>query len=153
MTVLATDTDHRIAVFGPLLISVWIEETLVEALRGMEEMIKASAPSVLDGRIGLFVVVEQQAKMPSAAARDELARIRRTSAIALTALVHEGNGFSAALVRGITTSLNLLERAETQTHVFAKVASAARWVEATAPRYGSASAIEAAVGALRTLPA
>jgi hypothetical protein len=49
----------------------------------------------------------------------------------------------------ITTSLNLLEPAATQTHVFANVKSAADWIESTAPQYGSASAIEAAVRALR----
>lgn len=147
---LATDADHRIAVFGSLLISVWIRETRVEALRAMAEMIKVSANNVPGSRLGLFVVVEPDAKMPSSEAREELARIRRTDSIALTALVHEGNGFSSALVRGITTSLNLLERAETQTHVFANVTSAARWIEATSAEYGSASAIEAAVRALRT---
>lgn len=151
ITVLATDADHRIALFGPLLISVWIRETRIEALRAMEEMIKVEASNVPDGRLGLLVVVEPHAKMPSSAVRDELARIRRTRTIALTALVHEGNGFSAALVRGITTSLNLLEGVGTQTHVFANVASAARWVEATGPHYGSAIAIEAAAGALRAL--
>ncbi len=45
--------------------------------------------------------------LPSAA-RDELTRIRRTGPIALTVLVYEGKGFGATLVRGITTSLNLL---------------------------------------------
>jgi hypothetical protein len=150
ITVLATDADHRVAVFGPLLISVWIRETRIEALRAMEEMIKVAAGSVPDGRLGLLVVVEPHAKMPSAAVRDELARIRRTRTVALTALVHEGDGFSAALVRGITTSLNLLEGVGTQTHVFANIASAARWVEAKAPQYGSAIAIEEAARALRT---
>jgi hypothetical protein len=149
ITVLASDVDHRVALFGSLLISVWIQETRVEALRAMGEMIKAWASNVPGSRLGLFVVVEPDAKMPAAAAREELARIRRAASIALTALVHEGNGFSAALVRGITTSLNLLERAETQTHVFANITLAARWIEATAPQHGSASAIEAAVRALR----
>ena len=37
----------------------------------------------------------------------------------LTALVYEGDGFGAALVRGITTSLNLLERGRTRTDIFA----------------------------------
>jgi hypothetical protein len=114
-------------------------------------MINTSAARVATGRISLFVVVEPRAKMPSSAARDELSRIRRTCPLSLTALVHEGTGFSAAMVRGVTTSLNLLEAPAMKTHVFANVRSAARWLETKAPEHGTALDIEAAVRALRNL--
>jgi hypothetical protein len=147
---LHADADHRLALFGPLLISVWLQETRIAALRAMERVIETSARDAPGGRLGMFVVVEPHATAPSSAVRDELPRIRRTSSIALTALVHEGNGFGAALVRGITTGLNLLEGSKTHTHVFADVTSAARWIETTAPQYGGGSALAAAVLDLRT---
>ena len=87
--------------------------------------------------------------MPSAEARAELARLRRSPNIGVTVLVHEATGFTAAMVRGITTSLNLLESAESRTHVFANVASAADWLAQKAPQFGTAGAIADAVQALR----
>ncbi len=145
---LQEDGDHRIALFGSVLIGVWIR-TEVEALRAMERFVEQAAPSAPDGRLALFVVVEPHAIAPSASAREELSRIRRASRIALTALVYEGDGFGAALVRGITTSLNVLERGKTHTHIFADVPSAARWIRTSAPEYGGGEALEAAVRGLR----
>jgi hypothetical protein len=142
------DADHRIALFGPLLIGVWIR-TEVDALRDMQKIIEQAAPRAPHGRLGLFVVVEPHSTTPSPAARGELSRIRRASAIAMTALVYEGDGFGAALVRGITTSLNLLERSSTHTHIFADVASAARWILTSAPEYGGGEPLETAVRSLR----
>ena len=147
---LHADADHRLALFGPLLISVWLQETRIAALQAMQEVIENSARDAPGGRLGLFVVVEPHATTPSSAVRDELARMRRTSSIALTALVHEGNGFGAALVRGITTGLNLLEGSKSHTHVFADVTSAARWIETTAPEHGGGRPLAAAVRELRT---
>jgi hypothetical protein len=142
------DADHRIALFGPLLIGVWIR-TEIDALRDMQKIIQQAAPTAPNGRLGLFVVVEPHATTPSPAAREELSRIRRASAIALTALVYEGDGFGAALVRGITTSLNLLERNKTHTHIFADVVSAARWIQTSAPEYGGGEPLESAVRSVR----
>lgn len=146
---LVADDDHRLALFGPLLLSVWIGVTRIDALCVMERLIEESARDAPEGRLGLFVVVEPHATAPSSAARDELARIRRTNSIGLTALVYEGDGFGAALVRGITTGLNLLERGRSRTHIFADVATAARWVETTTPGYGGGSELETAVHTLR----
>ncbi|HEY4016703.1 MAG TPA: hypothetical protein VGM06_25380 [Polyangiaceae bacterium] len=146
---LAADANHSIASFGPLLLSVWKRETTVEALQGMEQLIPGIAQEAPEGRVGLFVVVEPHASMPSSEARAELSRIRRTSAIGLTALVFEGDGFAAALVRGVTTSLNLLERGRTRTHIFANVSSAAAWIATAHVAYGGGAELEAATKALR----
>jgi hypothetical protein len=145
---LAADADHRLALFGPVLLSVWIQETKIDALRAMEKHIEECANGAPGGRLGFFVVVETGAALPSEVVRAELARIRRRSAIAFTALVYEGNGFSAALVRGITTGLNLMS--DTTTHIFADVPSATRWVETTTPQYGAAVPLESALRALRS---
>jgi hypothetical protein len=146
---LVADADHCIASFGPLLLSVWMRETRLDALQGMERLIGDIARDAPNGRVGLFVVVEPHAAMPSSEARSELSRIRRTSAIGLTALVYEGDGFSAALVRGVTTSLNLLERGHTRTHIFATVALASEWIATTSPEYGGGRELEAATRSLR----
>ncbi len=148
LAVVNEDADHRVALFGPLVLSVWIH-TRVEALRAMEKTIHEAAPGAPHGRVGLFVVVQPQSSGLPSAARQELARIRRDGPIELTVLVYAGDGFGAALVRGITTSLNLLEPPQKQTHVFADVPPAARWIETKAPSYGRAAAIEAAVQTLR----
>jgi hypothetical protein len=143
------DANHRIALFGPMLVSVWVR-TEIDALLAMEKIIEQAAPEAPNGRLGLFVIVEPHATAPSPKARDELSRIRRANAIALTALVYEGDGFGAALVRGITTSLNLLERGAMRTHIFANVPSAARWVQTSAAEYGGGEPLESAVGTLRS---
>jgi hypothetical protein len=145
---LREDRDHRIALFGSVLIGVWIR-TEVEALRAMERFVDQAAAAAPHGRLALFVVVEPHAIAPSAPAREELSRIRRASRIGLTALVYEGDGFGAAVVRGITTSLNLLEGGKTHTQIFADVPSAARWIRTSAPEYGGGEALEAAVRELR----
>ncbi|HEY3592345.1 MAG TPA: hypothetical protein VGL13_00665 [Polyangiaceae bacterium] len=149
LTMLTKDADHRVALFGAVLINVWIRETRVEALQAMQQQLEAAARGIPDRRLALFVVVEPNAIMPSAEARAALANMRRSPAIGVTVLVHEGTGFTAALVRGITTSLNLIERVESRTHVFADVASAAKWLEDRAPQHGKADAISAAVQSLR----
>jgi hypothetical protein len=147
---LSVDADHCMCAFGPLLVNVWMRETRIEALLAMEGFIGELAGNAPNGLIGLFVVVEPNATIPTSAARAELSRIRRSGPIALTALVYEGTGFGAALVRGVTTSLNLLERGRARTHIFESVTAAAAWIHATAPEYGGGAPLEAAIQTLRT---
>jgi hypothetical protein len=73
---LQEDRDHRIALFGSVLIGVWIR-TEVEALRAMERFLDQAAAAAPHGRLALFVVVEPHAIAPSALAREELSRFGR----------------------------------------------------------------------------
>ncbi len=69
-----------------------------------------------------------------------------------SALVFEGEGFSASMVRAVATGLALLARTSFPHHVFADVTAAADWLARRQPdtptRFG-ASELAGALGELR----
>ncbi|MEW5853159.1 MAG: hypothetical protein AB2A00_30535 [Myxococcota bacterium] len=78
----------------------------------------------------MVVVVERNSPLPTAEARAELMEGRRLYAdrLAAVAVVYEGNGFRAATVRSIATTLNALTKRLLPEEVFDRVDHAADWV-------------------------
>mgnify|MGYP000374441796 CR=1 FL=1 len=97
-----------------------------------------------------------RAPPPDAEARDALAEVLGGGAgfVDSSALVCEGSGFRASMVRGIATGLTLIARPPFPHKVFPDVAAAAGWLEARTRRPGSvphrALDIVSQVAALRT---
>lgn len=91
----------------------------------------------------MVTVVEAAADMPDSAARDELARLFRSlsASVVCSALIFEGDGFKAATVRALTTTINLVARQPFPHRVFATVADAAKWMGTYAALKTSAARI------------
>lgn len=79
-----------------------------------------------------LIVAEEQAPPPPAPLRAELARhLGETQhRILRSAVVHEGAGFRAAVVRSFVTGLSVLLRANYPRRVFSNVNDAAFWLGA-----------------------
>ncbi len=91
----------------------------------------------------MVTVVEAAAEMPDAGARDELARLFRSlsTSVICSALVFEGDGFRAATVRALTTTINLVARQPFPHKVFATVGDAAKWMGTFAALKASAERV------------
>ncbi len=129
MKVELVESSHAIGMSGPLVVSMWRTVTTHTAMLSFRAMVSRYVTGQPDG-IAFLTVVEAQAEMPEPAARDELADMFRRlgSSVICSALVFEGQGFRAAAVRGITTSVNLLARQPFPHKVFANVDEAASWM-------------------------
>lgn len=85
--------------------------------------------------IGVLTIIEPDAKPPGADARSALSTMFKTVAdgVAISAVVFEGSGFGASLVRSVATGLTLVARQPFPHRVFSGVESAAEWVSEGLP--------------------
>jgi hypothetical protein len=105
--------------------------------------------------IALLTIVEVDAPVPESDVRDSVARFLRDSGwcIRTSAVVHEGAGFRASLVRAVVTGLTLAAHQPFPHKVFAAVPLASAWLARSMHdmRVASLSALDldAAIGRVR----
>ncbi|GAB5545883.1 MAG: hypothetical protein SangKO_056430 [Sandaracinaceae bacterium] len=150
-----TTPDHALGRCGGAVLYVWRDATTVRAARRLRQLIAEARGHAADGAGVLLGVVAEAAPPPGADARAALAEVLSGAAgfAHSSALVCEGSGFRASMVRGIVTGLNLIARPPFPHQVSANVPAAAQWLEARTRGLGlhayRAEAIVSQVAALR----
>lgn len=114
---------------GPLCIALWREE-VTRPRFGRQAAALATVVAAHRGNAGFMCIIEPESKPPN----DEL---RRASArmieeygtdLSFVAVVIEGSGFRASIVRSVLTAISLfLPRNKTKIGYFSNVMDAARW--------------------------
>lgn len=121
------------------MICLWRRETTPSAVQALYDVTaRLGTPS------GMLTVVEANAALPNSQVRAAVANVLRDSArsVVCSALVFEGEGFRAAAVRAITTTISQLARAPFPHRVFGTVEEAARWLESIEPQLSAAKLCE-----------
>jgi hypothetical protein len=105
-------------------------------------------------RAALFTVVAKEASPPSSEARTALSNVLRhgVDAVLASAVVMEGDGFRASMVRSVATGLAVVARQPFPHRVFARTADAAEWIDLRlggSAQHASAAEISVALEELR----
>ena len=146
---LGADRHHRIGTWGPVFFVLWKGETEPSTADRIQESLRAFVPTLEGRRAALFTVVAKEAPMPSSEARTALSNILRQGADAVlaSAVVMEGDGFRASMVRSVATGLALVARQPFPHRVFAATEDAAAWIDlrlgGSAPRASAAEILMA----------
>lgn len=128
--VLHTERDFAVGKCGPVFIVIWKVDTTEKGMKRVADLFRATS---LPQRIGMLTVVDADATMPSAEARNLGAAFlaKNSNRIVASAVVHEGSGFKAAAVRAVVTGLSMLARQPFPHKVFSEVQPAASWLSAS----------------------
>jgi hypothetical protein len=151
---LHAERDYALATYGPLYIVIWRINTTTRAMVNVQAKLNDFARLRKNG-IALLTIVEVDAPIPEGESREAVARFLRDSAWAIrcSAVVHEGAGFRASLVRAVVTGLTLAAHQPFPHKVFASVPLASAWLARSMHdnRVGSLSAqdLDAAIVRIR----
>lgn len=131
------DAHHSSGSWRNLVITVWRKETELEAVRRMEQTMLQLLVSY-PGGVGLLIVIESGAKLPSDAAREAIASTMRKLGDQLLGCgyVAEGDGFASAAVRYVIIGLIMLARPTYKYTIVKTVPDVARWMAAQVTRAG-----------------
>lgn len=157
LTVVRSNADCIIGAAEGVAVAVWVQHTLVEDVAALGD---AARRAVRGPRqpVKLVQIVSATAITPDGAARAALARMLRglQGTVSHSAIVHEAEGFRAAMVRSIVTGIAALSNPGFPHRVFARLLEATAWMcddgAALGPRTFEAQHIEAVVERLRSGP-
>lgn len=126
--------DHVLATWKNVVILVWRKETTVEGSHAAKRVYDNLA-NECPGGVFLCTIVEAKAPAPASDARKELANFLAgcSGKMIMSAVVHEGVGFTAAMVRSVVTGLALVAKLPYPHKVFATVAEGDAWFRANSP--------------------
>jgi len=150
VTLCRSNVDCVIGAADSVAVAFWLHQTTVE---DVEELGRAArrAQQGSSERVRLVQIVPQTAATPDARVRAALARMLRglQGIVSHSVIVFEGEGFRAAMVRSIVTSIASLSNPGFPHRVFATLPEAAAWM---CDRRGALDArqIEAIVQRVRT---
>ncbi|MBX3249331.1 MAG: hypothetical protein KF901_19295 [Myxococcales bacterium] len=126
-------------------LQLWRRDVPLEAARVARD---AARRLPTDEPRGLLIVVEHGARPPEGEARQILTELgTKLSGAVGCAFVSEGEGFMAATMRGVMTSMALLVRPSFPVKVFSDVRDAASWLAERTGR--SPSELVSALGEMR----
>lgn len=130
--------DHVLATWKNVSLLVWRRETTIEGVRAArdvyDQLSKASP-----GGVFLCTIVEAKARAPDLEPRRALARFLAncSGTMIMSAVVHEGVGFTAAMVRSVVTGLALVANLPYPHKVFPTLSDADTWFRANSPVAGA----------------
>jgi hypothetical protein len=132
----AVSANHCVAEWDAFLVVIWRQLTTKEGIAAVGEAL--DHVSAAGQKVGVVIVIEPTAAPPSSAARKGLAEVfsSRADVVVAVAVVPDGSGFRASMVRGVVTGLSLLARFPYPYKVFNKIDSATAWL---APQVGGAA--------------
>ena len=119
------DRDHVVGTWRNVFVSLWRHRTEEHAIFNLRPVIQAVQAAHPAG-IAMVTVLEPNAELPTPGARQELPKLFKdvASGMACSALVCEGEGFRAAAVRALTTTITMLAAQPYPHRVFPTVAAA-----------------------------
>ena len=133
VTIKDLDRNHCIATHGCVLITLWGLQTTQEGVESVGRVSRELGSLCPDGLLCLTVVIED-AKPPTGEVRSSLARtLKSFGFVKRSALIFEGKGFVSAMVRGVATGLQMLQRFPYPHEVFDTPEVAIGWLLKNAP--------------------
>jgi hypothetical protein len=145
-----SNADCVIAAAEGVAVAFWLCHTNVEDVEELARAVRRAQRGSTQ-RVKLVQIVPQTATTPDAPARAALARMLRglQGIVSHSVIVFEGEGFRAAMVRSIVTSIASLSNPGFPHRVFARLPEAAAWMCGGSAALG-ARQIEAVVQHIRT---
>lgn len=125
---LRSEASHGIAFSQRTLVVHWQTETTGEAVRELANLVSSLASEF--GSLGLLQVIGDRATPPDAATRAALAEMLKENEARLvaSAVVFEGTGFRASVIRSIVIGISMLSRPKCPHTVFASVPEGVAWL-------------------------
>jgi eukaryotic-like serine/threonine-protein kinase len=126
--VLRADASHGLALTGPIVIVLWENETSSGAVHELAALLATHAAE--NGRVALLQVIGERATPPEANVRAALAAMLKDNEarIVASAVVFEGTGFRASVIRSIVIGISMLTRPKCPHTVFASVKEGIAWL-------------------------
>jgi hypothetical protein len=130
LALLASSPSFSFLAGEELFVVCWKGAPTLESTRRLAVHLEKFAASCARP-IGMLVVVDPHAPMPDQATRERMAADlkRHDTFTRQIALVYQGDGFRAAVLRSIVSGMNLLSKQRAKTGVFAEVSVAAAWLD------------------------
>jgi hypothetical protein len=127
--VIGADAHHCSATWRNVIVTVWRKETMVEAVQRMERAVLQLIQTYPKG-VGMLILVEQHASMPSDEAREAIASLIRKMDQRLVGCgyVFEGDGFASAAVRYVIIGLTMLARPSYDYTIVKSVPEVSAWL-------------------------
>src|SRR3954469_1555921 len=154
--ILRSDTSHGIAFVGRTLVVLWQTETRAEAVADLATLLAGRAAEF--GSVALLQVIGDQANPPDSAVRGALATMLKHNEqrIVASAVVFEGAGFRASVVRSVVIGISMLSRPKCPHTVFASPKDGIDWLSEYEPVGGAnpgraAASMQLAIDRLRGL--
>ncbi|WP_434046123.1 MULTISPECIES: serine/threonine-protein kinase [Sorangium] len=128
----AMDDDHCVATWKGVLFQIWHRDTTPAAVRGVRSVLREHG----GGLQATLVLLEENMVPVGKEARLSLAELSRELAAhgMYAALVFEGHGFKASLVRNVAIEFILLSRSRLRYEVFSTVNDAVAWMMRNSPK-------------------
>jgi len=145
--------NHLIATWESVVIPVWRVETTMSGVLMLDKVFDAAAQQYPSG-VFLLTIVEPNAPVPTPDVRKAMALMltKWASRLLVSAVVHEGTGFRAAMVRSVVIGVAMLTKLPFRHKVFSTIDEAARWfaaTSATAAAWGGEKPLVDAVAEVR----
>ncbi|MEI9937605.1 MAG: hypothetical protein WDO69_10340 [Pseudomonadota bacterium] len=135
--ILRSEASHGIAFAGRTLVVLWQTETRAHAVIELATLLARLAAEF--GRLGLLQVIGDHATPPDGAARSALATMLKDNEtrIVASAVVFEGTGFRASVIRSIVIGISMLSRPKCPHTVFASTTAGVEWLSGQMKSSGS----------------
>ena len=142
MTIEVVDDAHAVVTRPHLMVCLWRTVTSREAVAEIRQIARRHAQA--HPPMAMLTVLEAEAEQPGGDVLRELAALFQDleHSVSCSALTFEGDGFSAAAVRGVATGLQLLAKQTFPHQVFARVSEAADWMGQHDPNLSAADVME-----------
>ncbi len=157
LRILASNPEYALGWAPSVVLYVWRAQTTLEAAKAATAAIQCAREASSCGRGLLLGIVEERTPPPGLAVRRELAEAmgRHGDFVFASALVFEGRGFQASMVRMVATGLSLMAPFPFPHQVFESLADSTRWLEllsAREPEPVQAARLQALMGEVRGAP-
>jgi len=129
VTICRSNSDYVVGFGRGFAVAYWRYHTNAEYVPELEAA-ALRAHKAFGGSIGLIQVVPASAITPDSRARGALVQMLRSlnGFVSHSAIVHEAEGFRAAMIRSIVTGVAALSNPGFPHRVFAEVPEAANWM-------------------------
>lgn len=125
---LVVTEDHLFGALGPVMLVVWRRETSLAGVQELRAQLAALGAAHPQGT-AIYIVVEEGAPPPGTAARRALGEtLREAPGVKACALVYEGKGLRAAVVRSVVATVVLVTGNPYPYHVFSEAGPATEWL-------------------------
>lgn len=131
LRVVEVTPDHTFGCVPGAVLYVWRKATTMEAARTLRQLVREAIDQAGTNPGVYLGVVEEGASPPSWGVRKELAETFKDGRdfFCASALVFEGSGFQASVVRAVVAGLALFARQPFPHQVFSEVSVATAWLE------------------------
>ena len=134
--ILRSEASHGIAFVGRTLVVLWQTETRAAAVVELATLLAGHAAEF--GSVALLQVIGDQATPPDASRASALATMLKDNEqrIVASAVVFEGAGFRASVIRSVVIGISMLSRPKCPHMVFASPEAGIEWLSGYEPLGG-----------------